>query len=107
VHRPAGFDLRAAWEQSVGEVEQRRTGVRVQALADPAILPVLLAWLGRERVAVGETAPDGRVEVTVAGPSLQMIVANVAGLGRRLEVLTPEARPLLAALAEELAELYG
>ncbi len=107
VERPPGFDLRAAWEQNVGEVEQRRTGVRVEALAEPEVVPVLLGWLGRERVTVGGTAPDGRVEVTVAGPSLPLIVAHVAGLGRRLEVLTPEARPQLAALAEQLRGLYG
>jgi predicted DNA-binding transcriptional regulator YafY len=107
VQRPPDFDLRAAWERSVGEVEQRRTGVRVEALAEPEAVRVLVAWLGRERVTVGGTAPDGRVEVTVAGPSLPFVVAHVAGLGRRLEVRTPEGRPLLAALAGELRELYG
>ena len=108
VHRPEGFDLRAAWEASAGEVERRRAGARVRALADPAAVPVLRGWLGPDRVTVGPTEPDGRVAVELTGPSARIVAAEVAGFGRRLEVLEPdEARDHLAALAEELRRTYA
>jgi predicted DNA-binding transcriptional regulator YafY len=108
VQRPAGFDLAAAWAESAGQVEQRRSsGARVRALADPSALPVLRGLLGARVNERGE-APDGRVEVELAGPSVRVVAAEVAGLGRRLELVDPpEARTVLAALAAELADLYG
>jgi hypothetical protein len=81
--------------------------VTVRALADPAALPVLRGLLGA-RVTEGEVAPDGRVQVELAGPSVRIVAAEVAGLGRRLELVDPpEARAVLAGLADELAGLYG
>jgi predicted DNA-binding transcriptional regulator YafY len=108
VRRPAGFDLATAWADSADQVEQRRSsGTRVRALADPAALPVLRGLLGA-RVNERGAAPDGRIEVELAGPSVRVVAAEVAGLGRRLELVDPpEARAVLAALADELAEVYG
>ena len=107
VVRPPGFDLATAWATSAGEVEQRRRGVSVRALADPAALPVLRGLLGA-RVTEGDVAADGRVEVELTGPSVRIVAAEVAGLGRRLELIDPpEARAVLARLADELAGLYG
>src|SRR3954447_1220527 len=102
VVRPDGFDLRAAWEASAGEVERRRTDARVQALADPSIVALLRGWLGSTRVTVGMSAPDGRVEVEIAGRSLPIVVAEVAGFGRKLEITTPAAWPQLRDLADDL-----
>jgi predicted DNA-binding transcriptional regulator YafY len=107
VQRPDGFDLRAAWEASAGEVERRRTDARVQALADPSIVALLRGWLGSTRVTVGTSAPDGRVEVEIAGRSLPIVVAEVAGFGRKLEITTPAAWPQLRDLADDLRRLYG
>jgi predicted DNA-binding transcriptional regulator YafY len=108
VLRPAGFDLRAAWEASTGEVERRRSGARVRAIADPAIVPLLRGWLGPDRVTVGSTADDGRIAVELAGPSVAVVVSEVAGFGRRLVFVDPpEARAQLAALGAELTRLYG
>ncbi|WP_448623976.1 helix-turn-helix transcriptional regulator [Geodermatophilus sp. URMC 64] len=107
VRRPDGFDLRAAWEAGVGEVERRRAEVRLQALADPSIVPLLRRWLGPAQVTVGEPADDGRVPVELGGPSVEVLAAQFAGFGRRLEITSQEAHPRLRALAEELGGLYG
>ncbi|MGY1619577.1 helix-turn-helix transcriptional regulator [Geodermatophilus sp. SYSU D00691] len=107
VRRPDGFDLRAAWEASAGEVEQRRAGARVQALADPSLVPLLRRWSGPAQVAVGEPDPDGRVAVELAGPSVEVLAAQFAGFGHRLEITTPEARPHLRRVADDLRRLYG
>jgi predicted DNA-binding transcriptional regulator YafY len=107
VVRPEGFDLAAAWASSVAAVEERRTGARVRGRADPALLPALRGRLG-ERLRVGDRDPRGQVEVEVAGPSVPFLVAELAGLGRRLELVDPpEARTALRALAAELGELYA
>jgi predicted DNA-binding transcriptional regulator YafY len=107
VQRPDGFDLRAAWEASAGEVERRRAEASVQALADPALVPMLRRWLGPAQVAVGEPADDGRIPVELSGPSVHLLAAQFAGFGRRLEITTPEAWPTLRRVADELRELYG
>lgn len=108
VDRPVGFDLRAAWEASTAAVEERRAGVRVQGLAEPGIVPVLRGWLGGGRVRTAAVDPEGRVEVEVAGPSVQVLVAELAGFGTRLEITAPEeARARLAALSGDLRRLYG
>ena len=107
VVRPEGFDLAQAWASSVAEVEERRAGARVRALADPSLLPALRGRLG-ERLHVGGPDPRGQVEVEIAGPTVPFLVAELAGLGSRLELLDPpEARAGLRALAEELRDLYA
>jgi predicted DNA-binding transcriptional regulator YafY len=108
VVRPQGFDLAAAWQSSAERVEQRRTDARVRALADPSIVPVLRGWLGAARVTVIGDDPDGRVEVEVAGRSVAVVAAEVAGFGSKLEIVAPEeAREQLAGLADDLRGLYG
>ena len=107
VVRPEGFDLAAAWEESAATVEARRGSVRVTGRAEATLLPILRARLGN-RVTMGSPDADGRVEVTVAGPTLGMLVAELAGFGSRLLLLDPpEVRAHLAELAAELQQLYG
>jgi predicted DNA-binding transcriptional regulator YafY len=107
VQRPPDFDLATAWAESAGQVERRRGGASVQGRVDPAALPQLRGVLGA-RVAVGDTGPDGRIEVELTGPSVPFVSAEVAGFGRRLELVAPpEARTVLAALGRELTQLYG
>ena len=107
VVRPEGFDLAAAWEESSAAVEARRGAARVRGLVDPSVLTLLRVRLGN-RLTVGVTDPDGRVEVEVAGPAVEMLVSELAGYGARLRVLDPpEARNLLAGVAAELRGLYG
>jgi predicted DNA-binding transcriptional regulator YafY len=104
--RPEGFDLAAAWEESSAAVEARRGQVRVNGLAESALVPLLQVRLG-SRLTVGRANPDGRVEVEVAGPSVGMLVSELAGYGGRLLVVAPpEARARLAEVAAELHRLY-
>jgi predicted DNA-binding transcriptional regulator YafY len=107
VQRPDGFDLRAAWEASAGEVERRRAEASVQALADPALVPMLRRWLGPAQITAGQPDGDGRVPVELSGPSVDVLVAQFAGFGSRLRITSPEAWPPLRALAEDLRSLYG
>ncbi|WP_164704610.1 helix-turn-helix transcriptional regulator [Blastococcus litoris] len=107
VLRPEGFDLAAAWQESSAAVEARRGQVRVSGSADPELLPVLRARLGR-RLTVGGADADGWVPVEVAGPSVGMLVSELAGYGARFVVVGPaEARARLAEVAAELVQLYG
>jgi predicted DNA-binding transcriptional regulator YafY len=107
VVRPEGFDLAAAWEESAAAVEARRGQSQVRGLAEPAIVPLLRIRLGT-RLTVGDARPDGRVEVEVAGPSVSLLVSELAGFGGRLLVIDPpEAQTQLAEVAEELRRQYG
>jgi predicted DNA-binding transcriptional regulator YafY len=107
VVRPEGFDLAAAWEESSAAVEARRGQARVSGLADPSLVSLLRVRLG-SRLTVGAAHPEGRVEVEVAGPSVDMLVSELAGYAARLLVVDPpEARAMMAAVAAELRALYG
>ncbi|MFE0381477.1 WYL domain-containing protein [Streptomyces inhibens] len=57
---------------------------------------------------IGRPHPDGWMDIEIDGPSPEVLAAQLAGLGARVEVLDPpEARERLARLAIELATLYG
>lgn len=107
VERPEGFDLAAAWAASAAAVADRRGEVRVRALAHSDAMGRLRVRFGT-RLTVGEAVADGRVHVELAGPAVAFVAAEVAGFGRRVEVLDPpEARARLAELGRELAEVYA
>jgi predicted DNA-binding transcriptional regulator YafY len=107
VVRPEGFDLPEAWRLITDEVEQRRTPVHARALATPDSVPIC-RWVLGNRVRIGPTGPDGRVEVELRGQSVRSLGGEIAGFGGGLEVIEPaELRDLLAQIAGELAELYG
>ncbi|MDY7105690.1 MAG: WYL domain-containing protein [Actinomycetota bacterium] len=104
--RPDGFDLAAAWDGIVAEVDERRMAVSVRAAVEPAVLRMLWA-LFDHRLSVGGTRDDGRVLVEVRGPSAEVVANELAGWGRNVEVLGPDAaRRRLAVLGAELAQLY-
>ncbi|MFE2514949.1 helix-turn-helix transcriptional regulator [Streptomyces mirabilis] len=107
VRRPENFDLAAAWRELAAEVEQRLTAATVRARADRDALPVLRQLLGG-RLRTGEAQIDGRVEFTADGPSVEVLAAQLAGLGSRVEVLDPpEARESLVRLGRSLTAVYG
>ncbi|MFG2476772.1 helix-turn-helix transcriptional regulator [Streptomyces fagopyri] len=107
VLRPEGFELASAWRELASEVEQRLAAASVQAHADPDALPVLRQLLGG-RLRTGEVQPDGRVAFTADGPSVEVLAAQLAGLGARIEVLDPpEARESLVRLGRSLTAVYG
>jgi predicted DNA-binding transcriptional regulator YafY len=107
LERPAGFDLEEAWAGIITEVERMRCPVSVQARADPEVVG-LCRWLLGNRVSIGPTAPDGRVEVEIRGHSPRSLIGELAGLGAGIEVVDPpEIRHGLGQLGQALATQYG
>lgn len=107
VVRPEGFQLAEAWRMITDEVDRRRTPVLAHALAKSDGVWICRSVFGN-RVKIGPPGADGRVEVELRGHSARSLAAEVAGLGALLEVVDPpEVREALAAVAGELAALYG
>ncbi|MET8682358.1 WYL domain-containing protein [Streptomyces sp. NPDC004647] len=107
VVRPDGFDLATTWRSLAAPVEERMMAATVRAKADRDAEPILQRLFGG-RLRVGRPLAGGWVEIEVDGPSPEILAAQMAGLGTRVEVLEPpEAREQLARLAAELATTYG
>jgi predicted DNA-binding transcriptional regulator YafY len=107
VVRPDGFDLEDAWRQVVANVDELRSPQRVDAVADAEVVPIL-HWMFDRQLQVGDTRGDGRVEVSIGCQAVERCVAEIAGLGARLEVLAPpEAREHLASLGRALLATYA
>lgn len=106
VERPDGFDLAEAWSQVVERVDELRTPVEVEALAEPGAIEGL-RWIFQKRASFGPPKDDGRVPVNLRGQALRVLALELAGFGRSVEVLSPpEARERLATLGTELIETY-
>jgi predicted DNA-binding transcriptional regulator YafY len=88
VVRPDGFDLAATWEEVVQRVDELRSPLAVIALVDPTAVEIL-RWMFERQIEVGETEHDGRIRVIVKGQQVQLIVAQLAGFGGRIEVVDP------------------
>ncbi|MFC4608234.1 helix-turn-helix transcriptional regulator [Streptomyces maoxianensis] len=107
VVRPEGFDLAAAWRSLATRMEDRMLAATVRGRAERSAEPVLEGLFGG-RLRTGRSLPDGWMEIEVDGPSPEVVAAQLAGLGARVEVLDPpQARERLARLAAELAATYG
>ena len=120
--RPPDFDLRAAWQDVVAAVGERRLTVRATVRIDPSFVPglrgqfggdMMLAELDRpssvppEQPSIGPS-DDGRVEVMIGGPSAIRIAEHLAGWGALIEVLEPdEVRDHLLRVGRELVQRYG
>lgn len=128
VVRPEGFDLATAWRSLAAQMEERMAAAMVRAVADADAEPLLRRLFGgRLRVDPPEAepaaktdtsasaeadAPDNRasirIRIEVDGPSPEVVAAQLAGLGARVEVLhPPEARAALAGIAAALTAVYG
>ncbi|MEV7394526.1 MULTISPECIES: YafY family protein [unclassified Streptomyces] len=106
VCRPADFDLAAAWRTLVTQLEDRLFAATVQAWAEPDALSLLQQLFGG-RLSIGRLLPDGRREIEAAGPSVEVLAAQLAGLGTRVEVVGPPlAREHLARLGHALTAHY-
>ena len=107
VHRPEGFDLAQAWAQVVEVVDALRAPAKVRIAVDPAIVDVV-RWVFDKEATVGSARHDGRVEVVVAGASVELIARRLASFGGAVLVLDPpQAREQLAAIGRELVATYS
>jgi predicted DNA-binding transcriptional regulator YafY len=107
VVRPPDFDLAEAWEMITAEVDQRRLPLRSRALVAPDRVPLCrrVMW---NRIQIGPSAPDGRVEVELRGYDLDSLAGEIAGFGAVLEVIDPpELRDRLLRIGAELTACYG
>lgn len=110
--RPAGFDLAAAWEEVVDQVEERRSGGTATVLIAARFLPVLRQQFGRQSEVVGPI-DDGRIRVRLTAPMPVMIAQTLAGWGDMVEVEESDTvqsdlvRAELARLGAELVARYA
>lgn len=116
--RPDGFDLRAAWQEVVVTVGERRLPVRATVRLDRSYVHGLRAQFGDDMM-LAEVDGDGgdrggdrdggdaRVEVIVGGPSAFRIAQHLAGWGTLVEVVEPaEVCDHLARIGRELVQRY-
>ncbi|MFD4571491.1 helix-turn-helix transcriptional regulator [Streptomyces sp. NPDC058417] len=107
VHRPDDFDLARSWSEIADEVDRRRTPLEIRAVCTPQGIGVLRMALG-DRLDVGGSTADGRVEIVIRGHSEQMLAGELSGLVDWLEVTGPPGvRDHLAAIGRALVERYG
>jgi predicted DNA-binding transcriptional regulator YafY len=107
VHRPPDFDLAAAWRLATERFDESWASARARGLAAADAVPLLRQILGN-RMRIGPTTADGRVEIEAGAPTYRALAGQLAGLGSMVEVLDPpEVRALLAEVGTELTALYG
>lgn len=107
VQRPDGFDLAESWREIADEVDRRRTPLQAQATCAPDGLGVLRMALGN-RLEVGGSAPDGRIEIVIRGRDEYTLAGELAGLNEWLEVTGPQGvRDHLASIGGALVARYG
>ncbi|NUT39376.1 MAG: WYL domain-containing protein, partial [Thermoactinospora sp.] len=106
VHRPEDFDLAASWREIADEVDRRRTPLEVQAVCAPRAMGALRMMPG-DRLQVGGTTADGRVEVVIRGHDEYTLACELAGLVEWLEVTGPPGvRDHLVSIGTALVERY-
>lgn len=104
--RPVDFDLSAAWNEVVEQMEERRSGLTATVLMEERHLWVMQDRLGRHCEVDGM---DGdRVRIKVTAPTPLMIAQHLAGWGGSIEVIEPPSvQAELARLGRELADRYS
>ncbi|MBB6349762.1 helix-turn-helix transcriptional regulator [Nonomuraea muscovyensis] len=106
--RPDDFTLAAAWQEVVGEVEQRRSRTWATVLIETRFVPVLRDHFGRHCQVEHERDEHGRARVRVGAPTPLDIARQLAGWGALVEVLEPApVRLELARIGTELAARYA
>ncbi|MFI6574472.1 helix-turn-helix transcriptional regulator [Nocardiopsis sp. NPDC050513] len=107
VHRPADFDLAESWREIADEVDRRRTPLEIQAVCAPHGMGLLRMVLG-DRLQVGGSTADGRIDVVIRGHNEYALAGELAGLVEWLEVTGPAGvRDHLAWIGDALVERYG
>ncbi len=106
--RPDGLDLPGVWDEVVGEVERRRSGVTASVRVPARLAPVLGDRFGRHCAVEGGPDGGGRVLLRVAAHTARSVAEQLAGFGGAVEVLGPaEVRTELAAIGAELVAAHG
>ena len=86
-------------------VDERRGEGKVVARADPDLIPLLRMVFGNQ-LSTGGIAGDGRIELEIAGLSVDSGGGQPAGFGSRMEVIEPIGiRERLAVLGAQLTPL--
>jgi predicted DNA-binding transcriptional regulator YafY len=107
VVRPEGFDLAAAWNDTLARLDRERATFEVQAAASLEAVRWLRGAFDR-RVTVGEEREDGRVAVRIRSWSAHAAAGDLVGFAPWVEVLAPdEVRRELAERGAHLTRLYG
>ena len=107
VERPEGFDLAESWTEIADEVDRRRTPLEIQGVCAPDGMRLLRMILG-DRLNVGGTTADGRIEVVIRGATEYAVAGELAGLIEWLEITGPPGvRDHLASIGRSLADRYG
>jgi predicted DNA-binding transcriptional regulator YafY len=105
--RPDDFTLAAAWEQVVGQVEQRRSRTWATVLIETRFVPVLRKQFGRHCHPDADPAGD-RSRVRLGAPTALDIARQLAGWGALVEVVEPASvQAELARIGAELTTRYG
>jgi len=105
--RPDDFTLASAWQQVVGEVEQRRSRTWATVLIEARFVPILRDHFGRH-CHTDSKLDHGRARVRIAAPTPLDIARNLAGWGAMIEVIEPRTvQAELARIGAELAGQYG
>jgi predicted DNA-binding transcriptional regulator YafY len=105
--RPDDFALATAWQEVVGEVEQRRSHTWATVLVEARFVPVLRNQFGRHCHTDGEL-DQGRARVRLAAPTPLDIARHLAGWGAMIEVVEPPSvQAELARIGTELADRYA
>jgi predicted DNA-binding transcriptional regulator YafY len=106
VRRPDEFDLAESWREIADEVDRRRTPLEIQATCTPDGIARLRMVLG-DRLEVGGSTTDGRIEVVIRGYNEYALAGELAGLVEWLEVTGPTGvRDRLASIGNALVERY-
>ncbi|WP_323373423.1 helix-turn-helix transcriptional regulator [Plantactinospora alkalitolerans] len=105
--RPDDFTLADAWQQVVGEVEQRRSRTWATVLVEARFVSVLRNHFGRHCHTDAEL-DDGRARVRVGAPTPLDIARHLAGWGAMIEVVEPRSvQDQLARIGDELTGRYS
>ncbi|GIE94517.1 helix-turn-helix transcriptional regulator [Paractinoplanes rishiriensis] len=105
--RPAGFRLGEAWDEVVGEVEDKRSRTWATLLIEERFAWVLRDHFGRH-CHVLTVLDDGRAQVRVGAPTPRDIARTLSGWGAGVQVQNPaEVRAELARIGAELTALYA
>jgi predicted DNA-binding transcriptional regulator YafY len=107
VRRPEDFDLAESWHGIADEIDRKRMPLEIRAVCVPHGIGLLRMGLGN-RLQVGGSTADGRIEVLIRGYDEHTLAGELAGLVDWLEVTGPAGvRDHLASIGAALVRRYG